>query len=292
MQFPDDGKSNQKLKVKTELQKSTGDDFEDGLMQNKCPDCGHGISPTADICEHCGAWLLKGKCNFCYAEVEPGQKFCSECGNPPEGIVCKSCGTLSHFDFCPGCNAALTEQANETIHLIKSSAEFQHLSKIFENENAGINKGAIQPDIELEKLKIYLSKCSGQKQQKKSTFSLTENSDSKVEDQIKVIEQSRQNIAMLEQNLLLQNQQEIQLFKLIEEAKGKVFSDNQAARKFFGALKILLPQVIQKRTMEGWKCNAYGCIHAGGPQECADPSAGGIWLYSTTSETSFKETEI
>jgi len=27
-----------------------------------------------------------------------------------------------------------------------------------------------------------------------------------------------------------------------------------------------------------WRCNAYGAIHPGGPNECADPSQGGQWV--------------
>jgi len=27
-----------------------------------------------------------------------------------------------------------------------------------------------------------------------------------------------------------------------------------------------------------WRCNAYGAIHPGGPNECADPSRGGQWI--------------
>ena len=27
-----------------------------------------------------------------------------------------------------------------------------------------------------------------------------------------------------------------------------------------------------------WKCHAFGTLHPGGPQQCADPSRGGVWL--------------
>lgn len=281
------------FKKKNQLQSQHDqDEQKNDLTQRKCFSCGWGVSMNADICENCGEWLLKGKCNFCYADIEEGQKFCSECGNPPEGITCSSCGKLSHFDFCPQCNKALTEQAKETIELIANSAEFQNLIKINQNETFNTNEKTKQSDIELEKLKTYILKFPEQKSKKKNLFSLYDNPNSKVEDNLKAIEQSKQKVTNEEQNILLQHQKEIQALKLLEDTRNKIYSTNQEARKYFGALKILLPQVIQKRFPIGWICNAYDCTHNGGPQECADPSLGGTWLYETKSETSFKQIEI
>lgn len=260
--------------------------------QRKCLNCGWGVSSTADICENCGEWLLKGKCNFCYADVEEGQKFCAECGNPPEGIVCHSCGRLSHFDFCFQCNIALTEQANETIELIANSVEFQNLIKISENENLNTNEKAKQSDIELEKLKNYLSIFSEQNPKKKTQFTIKDCSNSNIEENLKSIEQSKHNIRSEEHRILIEQQKEIQALKLLEESRSKTFSSNQEARKHFGALKIILSTVIQKQIPIGWRCNAYDCLHKEGPNECADPSLGGTWHYKTITETSFKQIEI
>ncbi len=80
--------------------------------------------------------------------------------------------------------------------------------------------------------------------------------------------------------------------KLLEEVRNKTFSNNQEARRFYGALKILLPKIIEKQVPAGWLCNAYGCTHTDGPQGCADPSMGGTWIYTLTQEKSFVETEI
>jgi len=266
------------------------DNAQENKVQRKCFNCGWGLSESADICENCGEWLLKGKCNFCYAEVEEGQKFCSECGNPPTGISCKSCGTLSHFDFCPQCNASLTEQASEAIELIVNSIEFQNLIKINEGEIFNINEKSKQSDIEFEKLKRYLSKFSEQNQKKKNVFSLNESPNINIDINIKAIELSKQNIKNEELTILLKHQKELEALKLLEDTRSKIFSSNQEARKYFGALKVLLPKVIQKRTPIGWRCSV-GYIHRG-PHECSLASSGGTWIYNETTETSFIETEI
>jgi hypothetical protein len=268
------------------------EDTNEKKLQRKCINCGWGVSETADICENCGEWLLKGKCNFCYTEVEEGQKFCSECGNTPDGIHCPSCGTLSHFDFCPKCNASLTEQARETINLIINSIEFQNLNKINESEIFSTKETEKQSDIELKNLESYLSKFTEQKHKKKNSFSLNDNSNVKIEDNITNMEHSRQAIAKEERRKVELQQAEIQALKLLEESRSKTFSSNQEARKYFGALKILLPKVVQTRVPKGWTCNAYGCFHPGGPQECADPSLGGTWSYDSITEQTFIEIEI
>jgi len=269
---------------------------ESSAQQHQCPNCGWGVSDTADICENCGEWLLKGQCNFCYAKVEEGQKFCSECGNPPEGIICFQCGQLSHFDFCPQCSIALTEQADETLELISHSVEIQNLIQISEDGNPDTSEQVDQAAIEMEKLKNYMSRLSPQntekpKPEKKTSFELKSNADVNVEENLKAVQQSGKNIKEAEQKVLLQQQKEIQAARLLEETRSKTFSSNQEARKFFGALKMVLATTVQKQIKAGWKCNAYNAVH-NAPQECADPAAGGIWLYTTITEEGFEEIEI
>jgi hypothetical protein len=277
----EENKFNQKQKNNSYFQSQIV--YNEAINHHKCQNCSWGVSVTADICENCGDWLLKGKCNFCYTDVEEGQKFCAECGNPPEGINCHSCGKLSHFDFCPQCNIALTEQANESIELIANSIEFQNLITINENEIFNTNEITKQSDVELEKLKNYFSKFSEQNPKKKNVFAINDNPNCNVEQNLKAVGQSKQNIKTKEKEILFEQQKEFQAMKLLEDLRNKTFSNNQEARKFFGALKILLPTFIQI----GWRCNAYGCIH-NNPQDCADPAKGGTWL----NETTFKQTEI
>ena len=292
--------NNEQIKYKQQLNQQPTENSEQYQLdpvslhkvQRKCLNCGWGVSASADICENCGEWLLKGKCNFCYADFEEGQRFCAECGNMPGGIICSSCGRLSHFDFCSQCNIALTEQANDAIQLIANSIELMNIIKISENGPFNTNEKAKHSDIELEKIKNYLSKFSEKRSKKKNQFILKDNSILNIEENLKTIEQLKQNIRTEEHRILFEQQKEIQALKLLEDTRSKTFSNNQEARRFFGALKILLPTVIQKRIPIGWRCNAYDCVHDGGPQECADPSLGGTWLYETETETTFKQIEI
>jgi hypothetical protein len=268
------------------------DSFEESTHQkNKCYNCGWGLPSDADICENCGEWLLKGKCNFCYSDVDEGQKFCSECGNPPTGIFCNSCGISSHFDFCSQCDIPLTEQAKEMIDLIEKSNEFQNLLKLNETQYLENIEISVDKDRELEKLKNYIAKFSKEKPKKKEEFKLSENSNQKIEQNLKSIQESKENIKKEKEKQILQQQKENNAMRLMEETRKKTFKSNQESRKFFGALKILLPVIVQKRIPLGWKCNAFGVVHDN-PQGCSATESGGIWLFETRTEKSFKSTEI
>jgi len=267
---------------------------------HRCPHCGAATHPGADICENCGKWLLTGRCNFCYAPVEPGQKFCGNCGNPPEGIVCPHCGKLSHFDFCPNCQTPLTEQATATIELVRNSTEIQDLLRMRESlpptPDAPVSESSTEQSQESssEKFARYLAKVEKQQkdesgadvakeideQQAKSTFEekstfgdVSKNIDNAARAQTEAEEQ------------LLEKQQEEKAKELLQKLREKQFKDNQEARRFYGALEVVLPVLVQKKkTVKiGWQCNAFGVIHQQ-PQECAKAESGGIWLYDEITE--------
>lgn len=285
-------KTQEKSEQKTEEQNSP-DAAIVSKISHKCPNCGWSVSGTADICENCGEWLLPGKCNFCYAEFAPGQKFCTECGNPPEGIICSSCGRKSHFDFCPLCNIPLTEQASEVILRIENSVEFQNIlneKSLKEDEVISVKTLADSPAV--DKKSECNSKFQEEKLPAKGTFILNIKGNRNIAENMKVLEQSRHNIAEEEKKISEKKSKEAEMKKLMEALREKTFATNQEARRFYGALKILIPKVVEKQTPVGWRCNAFDVTHNEGPQGCADPSLGGTWVYITSKEMSFEATEI
>lgn len=101
-----------------------------------CPKCSATTKPRADICEVCGTWLLKGQCMFCYGHVDDGHAFCGECGNPPSGISCPKCGTLSIFGFCKTCSIPLSIQAKEMVLETANSPLFQEMASLVKEMNS------------------------------------------------------------------------------------------------------------------------------------------------------------
>jgi hypothetical protein len=277
------------LKESLDSKKKSEDTSDTESRIHECPKCGLGVANTADICEHCNHWLLKGKCSFCYADVEDGQKFCSECGNPPLGIICQSCNQISHFDFCSKCELPLTSQAEEILDDIKNSIEIQNLLKVTVENNSNSNEKNSHSNNEIKKLSDYLSISNNKK--KKNSFIINDKNKVNVEANLKNIEQSKNQIESENINIKLRQEIENQALKLLEDIRNKKFANNQEARRFFGALKIFLPELVKKRIPTGWKCNAYSAVHKN-PQECACPSAGGTWLYNIADEEDFKEVEI
>jgi len=263
-----------------------------------CPNCGTNVASAADLCEKCGEWLLKGKCNFCYGDVVPDQKFCAKCGNSPHGIVCKDCGVVSHFDFCPQCHKPLTEMATDAIKEIKQSKEFQELMSI-QKEEAPPQEG-ISDQSQQEVAQVEADSRTLEKQAPTRSFVLNDASHGRLEQNIRAIEESRGAVVNAATKLQVDKQEreaqkqkkEAQVLRLLEEAKQKKFANNQEARRFFGALMITLPAVITSKVPIGWHCNAYGCTHPDGPQGCANPSAGGTWLYEERKETILRKIKI
>lgn len=70
------------------------------------------------------------------------------------------------------------------------------------------------------------------------------------------------------------------LNEAMHQFRGKTFSTNQEARRFFMNLVAVLPGEVARQIPFnglGWRCNAYDCVHDS-PNDCADPSRGGVWF--------------
>lgn len=266
--------------------------------QKHCPKCGAKVSPTADICEGCGEWLLEGKCKFCYADIEEGATFCAECGNPVAGIVCPQCGQLSYFDFCKHCNIPLTGTARQMLADMKDDPQKQALLNTFQNYKQGliktenlnemldkmkdikfssnqearrffmairppeiIEKEKISEREELLKMKAYIERVDKKEVKKTFTPLFSDKQRESVNEMDKIVEAERQR-----QEAERQRQEEERRRK--EEAKRKQQEEERKRQE----------EEERQRRKRGWLCNAYGCLHHDGPSGCADPSRGGHWV--------------
>jgi hypothetical protein len=237
----------------------------------QCPKCGASILPGADICEVCGEWLLEGQCKFCYAPLEEGAKFCSECGNPVDGVACPQCGKLSIFDFCKHCGIPLTPQAHQMIKALQESEEFQSLLR--EVGSTPPTARSAPTDEELQVLEQWrqLKAQWSKGRQERQGFKLGD---------VKEIVERAQDV---------EPAQEVKPpASAMEKLQQRHFKTNQEARRFFGALKVLLPTIVRRPV--GWRCVAFDCFHPDGPQGCADPSKGGEWIFEV--ESKIQEVQI
>lgn len=69
-----------------------------------CPQCGAGVSPSANRCEHCASELLLKACPRCLSRVFSGHKHCPDCG-VELGVA--AAGDARGDLPCPRCQTAL-----------------------------------------------------------------------------------------------------------------------------------------------------------------------------------------
>lgn len=259
-----------------------------------CRSCSHEISSNADICEHCGDWQLLGNCCFCYTPVKTGQKFCGSCGNPPEGIRCYQCGTHSYFSFCPRCDATLAKDAKPFLESIQQSDSFLILKDLsdkiafdIQNERNNIVIEDIKPTY--KHLNEYLNKDEEVfKPAPQQNSFIFKNKIKDVSEELKKAEMLR--ISSSNTKNIIEEEKELR--QKISALQNKLFSDNQSARKYYTALKLVLPQlvVINEKRLVGWLCNLSNTIH-NGPSDCCEPNLGGTWIYEDkrTYNTEYKD---
>jgi len=256
------------------------------IKQHVCPKCGAPASPTADICQTCGAWLLEGKCKFCYADLSSDDAlFCPECGKPKTGIPCPHCGTLSIFDFCSKCGKPVTEEAiAELKHAQKEMASQtapETAKKTFSsnqdarrwyNAQAAAQTAGIEAELaQLDALinsepEPELTENEAPVPARKSLFSDRQ------------MESIRKTGAVVDEitRRRLETERIAEEKRKAEEAERKrQEEERQRQIKEAQERKEALERQLRARA---WRCNAYGALHSGGPNECADPSMGGHWV--------------
>ena len=258
------------------------------IKQHVCPKCGSPVSPTADICEVCGAWLLQGKCKFCYADLTSDEAlFCPECGKPKDGIPCPHCGKLSIFDFCSNCGKPVTEEAiAELKHAQKEMASqassaapeaaLVTVKKTFSsNQEARRWHNAHRPAAKTAKIEAELAKLETLIKSKPQPEKTEKEAPASVR---KPLFSERQMASIRKTGAVVDEitRQRLEAERIAEEAERKrKEAERQRQIKEAQERKEALERQLRGR---GWLCNAYGVVHPGGPNECADASKGGHWV--------------
>jgi ribosomal protein L40E len=240
------------------------------IKRHICKKCGAPASPTADICEACGAWLLEGKCKFCYADLSSDAAlFCPECGKPKDGIPCPNCGTLSIFDFCSKCGKPVTEEAIADLRLARDNKAAAP-ETFSSHQEARRWHNAHRPAAQTAEINAELAQLEALINSKPE-LEIIEN-----EEHVSIkkpLFSDRQMNSIRKTGAVVD---EITRQRIEAEEKRKAEeAERQRKIKEAQERKEALERQLRARD---WRCNAYGAIHPGGPNECANPSMGGQWV--------------
>lgn len=262
-----------------------------------------------DFCEACGHWLREGQCRFCYAELVEGATFCTDCGNDQNGLVCSRCQTTSFFDFCGGCGDALSEAAQQMAQQVPADAALATaLQALHELGRQGQQEPPPSPVRSAAPAPVGLNlaaslrsvRDTAQRQAATAEAARQQAEAARREAEAAgLAEQARQAAeqrrAAREAQEQAARQQEMDLSQatqltlsaqlraarervqaLLAAAEGLTFDDPQTARRHFMSMRVKLAR--EGQVPRGWRCNFAACEH-GTPNECADPSQGGRWLF-------------
>jgi predicted amidophosphoribosyltransferase len=242
------------------------------VKQRACPKCGAPASPTADICQVCGTWLLDGKCKFCYADLSSSDAlFCPECGKPRDGIPCPNCGTLSIFDFCSKCGKPVTEEA---------IAELKHAQAEMANHaSSGAQEEKKTFSSNQEARRWFNAQAAAQTAEIEAELAKLEtslNSEPEPED----TEEEAPASAPVRKSIFSDKQMASirKTGAAVDEVARKRIEAEEAERKRKEEERKRKEELERQLRSRAWRCHAYGTLHPGGPNECADPSRGGQWV--------------
>jgi predicted amidophosphoribosyltransferase len=245
------------------------------VKQCVCPKCGAPASPTADICQVCGAWLLEGKCKFCYADLSSSDAlFCPECGKPRDGIPCPNCGTLSIFDFCSKCGKPVTEEA---------VAELKHAQVEMANQSSSDSPETAKKTFSSnqEARRWFNAQAAAQTAEIEAELAKLETLINSEPESEKTEEETEDEAPAPVRKSLFSDKQMASIRKtgaVVDEITRKRIEAEEAERKRKEAERKRKEELERQLRERGWRCNAYGVVHHGGPNECGDPSMGGQWV--------------
>lgn len=261
--------------------------------------------------------MYDSQCRFCYAQLTDDAAFCSECGNDRKGLWCDRCQRESFFDFCGGCCEPLSLAARQmalqapadsalsaailALHLVsekvlqatpsvshaadptgvtaplqkaKSELDLEGASRIFDqishresNEEQAARQAteAAHRMVEAQRLAEQARLFAAQRVKERDAREQAEWTDE--------LPRSTPETSMLSAQL---REARERVKALLDASEKLTFADPQEARRHFMSVR-------QKLASTGfaprkWLCNFANCQHDN-PNECADPSQGGRWLF-------------
>lgn len=275
-----------------------------------CPHCGAEVG-GGDFCEACGHWLREGQCRFCYAELIDGATFCTECGNDQNGLWCSRCQANRFFDFCGGCGDALSDAAQQMAQQAPAdpalAAALQALHELGRQappvapatlappppsagRPAGLNLAASLRSVrDTEQRQAATAEAARQQAEaaRREAEAARQAEQARLAAEQRRAAREAQDAAEREQEMAQSQASQLTLSAqlraarervqaLLAAAEGLTFADPQTARRHFMAMRVKLAR--EGQAPRAWRCNFADCEHDT-PNECADPSQGGRWLF-------------
>lgn len=273
---------------------------EDGAREAAaCPRCRAAVDPGGDLCERCGAWLLEDCCAFCGEAGVGDQAFCGRCGCPPGGVRC-ACGTFSRFDFCPGCGEATTRRARRDLAALADDVHVRRLLECLDAvqhlETAADPGPSAAPAADpraaiLDELTALRHGSRGAAATPGSADGSparpAPEADVAFEDLAHAAAQAAATRAAVQAadavwgEALARAREEAA--RALAEAQRRAFDSHQDARRFFGALRLHVVRRARVTRRMGWRCRAFGVVHAA-PSGCCAPQSGGEWVFDVAEE--------
>jgi hypothetical protein len=222
---------------------------------------------------------LDGKCKFCYADLSSSDAlFCPECGKPKDSIPCPNCGTLSIFDFCSKCGKPVTEEAiAELKHAQEEMASRtapEEAKKTFNSNQEARRWYNAQSAAQTAGIEMELAQLDA--------LINSEPQPEEIEDEApfparKSLFSDRQMESIRKTGAVVDEitRQQLEAERIAEEKRKAEEAERQRQIKEAQERKEALERQLRARA---WRCNAYGALHPGGPNQCADPSMGGHWV--------------
>ncbi len=246
-----------------------------------CGECGN---PAAGIvCPHCGKLSIFDFCKSCGIPLSiQAKEIAHETANDPAFQE-----MVSLFEQLSNTGDSSQVSANDSSHIA-----IDHVSdKTVQDDRAlqlkSYRESLHKPAVEHKPKSAPKAFFSSEQKERISHLNeevVQEEERRRIEEERRKQEEERKRREAEERRRQEEEERQRLLQEQLNDAmckfRGKTFSSNQEARRFFMNIIAGLPEEVAKKITNrglGWRCNAYDCVHDL-PSDCADPSRGGVWL--------------